>query len=93
MIEALDMRSSYVAHVGVYAELHGFIFRLLKLLGMGGLPKLIDFTVKQIQDRLSDLQLQDEKLESLNFFDRVLRPHQEEPTRFTMAHAEHRRRE
>ncbi|CZR62536.1 related to pisatin demethylase cytochrome P450 [Phialocephala subalpina] len=87
LLEALHAYLQYLAHVGIFAEFHPFLFRMFQKIGSSGGSALRDFTTKQVMERLDQLKLGklEEEGSGQDFLTKTLRMHNEKPEEFTMA--------
>ncbi|GME52508.1 Cytochrome P450 [Neofusicoccum parvum] len=85
LISTLDGFLWYAAHVGVYSEFHRTIFRISQRLGKHGLAKTMEFTIKQVTERLNDNKDPEKRVEGQDFLAKLLRLHEEEPRNVQMA--------
>lgn len=85
LISTLDGFLWYAAHVGIYSEFHRAIFRISQRLGKHGLAKTMEFTIKQVTERLNDNKDPEKRVEGQDFLAKLLRLHEEEPRNVQMA--------
>ncbi|KKA25196.1 Uncharacterized protein T310_0787 [Rasamsonia emersonii CBS 393.64] len=86
---ALHAYLRYCAAVGVYWELHPWLYRLLARFGASGTAYITEFARRQIVERRELMQkknLQDDDAADDNFLSKVLAMHDEDPARFTEGH-------
>jgi hypothetical protein len=76
MLNSLHQYLRYCASVGVYSELHSWIFKPVMMLGASGFAHMINFTAKQISEQKASPGKDD-------FLSRVLAMNKENPENFT----------
>jgi cytochrome P450 len=76
MLKSLHKYLRYCASVGVYYELHSWIFKPLMVFGAGGFGHMINFTAQQISQQKDSPRKDD-------FLGKVMALNKENPERFT----------
>lgn len=84
LIATVDGWLEYVAHVGIYSELHRLLFRLTKLIAPRGSARVMDFAVKQVRERLESQTPTEKRIEGRDFLARLLLLHDEEPQKVSL---------
>ena len=76
MLNALHQYLRYCASVGVYSELHSWIFKPVMMLGASGFAHMVNFTAQQISEQKVSSEKDD-------FLSRVLSMNKENPEKIT----------
>ncbi|EKG21959.1 Cytochrome P450 [Macrophomina phaseolina MS6] len=86
MLPALHRYLMWQTHVGIYAEWHAPLYRLMKLLrGNSDIAGVIAFSLRQIAARREANGDVEKRVDGDDFLAKVLRLHEEEPRAFTMS--------
>lgn len=85
---AIEQYLWYISHVGVYSELHPFLYRLqtrlsTKSKGVGA-AAITDFTARQLAERISVAGDEDKKAGQGDFLSKLLKLHRENPEKVSM---------
>ncbi|KAH7111803.1 cytochrome P450 [Dendryphion nanum] len=84
LISGMHRMITHSATVGIMPEFHIPIYTVSKMLGKNGLVRALEFTDKQIRERLASMDEKDSAHKNRDFLTSVLQLHKQAPDEFPM---------